>query len=86
MKKNSSSIAIEIDSITQNENCQMDDITTIEIIIATKSISTTKGEASQATGSITQNEYCHADCGLSIPFPNNLPEQRGEYCLSREEY
>ena len=58
---------------------------TIEIIIATKSISTTKGEASQAMDSITQNEYCTADCGLPIPFPNNLPEQRGEYCLSREE-
>ena len=59
---------------------------TIEIIIATKSINTTKGEASQAMDSITQNEYCHADCGLPIPFPNNLHEQRGEYCLSREKY
>ena len=56
------------------------------VLIATKSISTTKGEASQAMDSITQNEYRHADCGLPIPFPNNLPEQRGEYCLSREEY
>ena len=50
---------------------------TIEIIIATKSINTTKGEASQAMDSITQNEYCHADCGL--PIPSLI------ICLSREE-